>query len=148
MRTPLSSLGLLVVAALVALPAAAGAAPLARAGRPFLAYPGETIVLDGAESEGDDIAYRWVQVGGPEVPLSGGDTARPRFEVAAPGRYSFELVVREGEVASAPDVVDVVVIDADVAGRLGGGGCAHAPAGAVAGLVGGLLALAGRRRRG
>jgi hypothetical protein len=82
------------------------------------------------------------------VPLSGGDTARPRFEVVAPGRYSFELVVREGEVASAPDVVDVVVIDADVAGRLGGGGCAHAPAGAVAGLVGGLLALAGRRRRG
>lgn len=147
MRTPLHALGLALAAALVALPDPAAAAPLARAGRPFLAYPGETIVLDGAESEGDDIAYRWVQVGGPEVALSGGDTARPRFEVAAPGRYSFELVVREGELASAPDIVDVVVIDADVAGRLSEGGCAHAPGGALAGLVAALAALAGRRRR-
>lgn len=124
----------------------ASAAPVARAGRPFLAYPDETIVLDGSESGGTSLGYRWVQVGGPDVGLIGGDTARPRFTVRTPGRYSFELVVREAEVSSAPDAVDVIVIDADVAGRVGGAGCAHAVGLAWLGAAVGLVAAWGRRR--
>lgn len=127
---------------------AAEAAPVAKAGRAFLAYPGETIQLDGRDSEGDDLEFRWAQVGGPQVPLIDGASAQPRFSLELPGRYSFELVVREGEVASEPDVVDVIVIDADVAGRFSEGGCAAAPASPAALLLGfGALLAALRRRR-
>lgn len=127
---------------------AAEAAPVAKAGRAFLAYPGETIQLDGRDSEGDDLEFRWAQVGGPQVPLIDGASAQPRFSLELPGRYSFELVVREGEVASEPDVVDVIVIDADVAGRFSDSGCAAAPASPAALLLGfgGLLAALRRRR--
>jgi len=95
----------------------ATAAPEARAGRAFLAYPGETIRLDGTASEGTDPDFRWVQIGGPRVPLSGADTRRPEFYADLPGRYTFELTVREGEEASAPDEVDVVVLDPEIGTR-------------------------------
>jgi hypothetical protein len=134
------------------LPAAAGAVPVAKAGRAFLAYPGETIQLDGRDSEGEAIEYRWAQVGGPDVPLIDGASAQPRFSVELPGRYSFELVVREGDVASEPDVVDVIAIDADVAGRFAKGGCATvggAPRASLLGigLLGAILTRLRPRRR-
>ena len=95
----------------------ATAAPEARAGRTFLAYPGETIRLDGTTSVAIDPDFRWVQIGGPRVPLSGADTARPEFYADLPGRYTFELTVREGEDASVPDEVDVVVLDPEIGTR-------------------------------
>lgn len=93
------------------------AAPVARAGSAFLAYPGESIRLNGSASEGTDLDFRWVQIGGPRVPLSDADTVRPSFYADYPGRYTFELTVRSGDDASAPDEVDVVVLDAEVGTR-------------------------------
>jgi hypothetical protein len=58
--------------------------------------PHEEVVLDGSGSfdpEGEELAYRWRQVGGPEVELKGADTPWPRFTPTGPGRYEFELVV-------------------------------------------------------
>jgi len=98
-------------------PTAAHAEPVSRAGRTFLAYPGDTIVLDGTASEGTDLEWRWVQVGGPRVAATGSDSAEPRFRADLPGRYTFELVVWEGEVSGEPDTVDVVVVDPEVATR-------------------------------
>ena len=90
------------------------AAPTARAGSAFPAYPGESIRLNGSASEGTDLDFRWVQIGGPRVPLTDADTVRPSFYADLPGRYTFELTVRSGDDASAPDEVDVVVLDAAV----------------------------------
>ncbi len=128
----------------------ATAEPVARAGRTFLAYPEETIRLDGSASEGTGLEYRWVQVGGPPVALKGGDSARPSFSPKLPGRYTFELTVREGETASAPDEVDTVVLDPDLGTRyIDGSGCSHAPGSPWSPLlpgVVGLVLLAARRR--
>lgn len=127
----------------------AEAAPKARAGRAFLAYPGESIQLDGRDSEGQDLEFRWVQIGGPTVALLDGASAQPRFTLDEPGRYSFELVVREGELASEPAVVDVIAIDADVAGRFSDAGCAarRGPPGLGLAAAAALGLLLGRRRR-
>ena len=134
-------------AALLLAAAPAAADPVARAGRDFLAYPGETIVLDGTASEAaGDAAWRWVQVGGPTVALREGSSARPRFKLPEPGRYSFELVIREGELVSEPDVVEVIAVDPEAADR-GQGGCSAA-GGAGAGAAWLALVLtAGRRRK-
>ena len=93
------------------------AEPIARAGRTFLAYPGESIKLDGTTSTGTSLAFRWVQVGGPRVPLTGADTRRPSFFTDRPGRYSFELTVREASQQSSYDEVDVVVLDPEIGTR-------------------------------
>jgi hypothetical protein len=112
-----------VVFLATALPATA-AEPIARAGRTFLAYPGESIRLDGSASEGDAPEYRWVQVGGPRVPLTHADTVRPEF-------YTFELTIRDGSTASPPDEVDVVVLDPEIGTRYAPtAGCSTVPSGA------------------
>ena len=141
--------------ALALMPGVAGAAPVSRAGATFLAYPGDTVVLDGSASEGNELAWRWVQIGGPRVASSGTDTARPRFRADVPGRYTFELVVWEGDEASSPDTVDVVVADPRIAERyLKPAGCSQGGAAQQTGT--GILTWAwwlpmlvvGRRKQG
>ncbi len=132
----------------LAISATAAASPTARAGRDFLAYPAETIVLDGTASEpASGVEWRWAQVGGPSVALRDGATAHPTFRVTEPGRYSFELVVRAEDGASEPDTVEVIVAD-PAAGDRARGGCATAgPAGALAWLpLLGLMLMVPRRR--
>ena len=139
---------LLLGVALQACPTAS-ATPIARAGQSFLAYPGESIRLDGSASEAEAPAYRWVQIGGPRVPLSHPDTARPELYADLPGRYTFELTVRSGDTASAPDEVDVVVVDPEVGTRYArASGCTTLPA-TPSWLAGAILAGMGllRRRR-
>ncbi|RME26541.1 MAG: hypothetical protein D6798_06485 [Deltaproteobacteria bacterium] len=157
-RPPVAGLGnpgalvTLACALLVVLtaPARADDPPVALAGQPFLAYPGEHIVLDGSASydpEGWDLTFQWTQVGGPEVTLIHPDGPHPEFDAVEPGVHSFQLIVDDGFQASEPDVVDVIVVDPEIGARAGG--CSSTP-GAVPGLVAaGLLvpALVTRRRR-
>lgn len=109
--------------------------PVALAGLPLLAYPDDTVQLDGSASydpSGAPITrWLWSQVGGPEVELSGGDTPTPQFKVKDPGTVSISLVVSTASGSSSPDVVDVVVVDPKAGTRVGeapeGKGCSNVP---------------------
>lgn len=126
----------------------ANEAPVALAGRAFLAYPGERIVLNGSESsdpDGDALSFEWTQLWGPGTVLAKADTAAPEFDARLPGTYTFELVVGDGALDSEPDAVDVIVVDPAIGQSVDAGGCASAPGRTTLSLT--LLALVGLARR-
>lgn len=137
----------LLLTALAASPARADEPPVALAGVPFLAYPGERIVLDGSASydpEGAPLSWDWTQVHGPTVELRAATTANPEFDAEQAGTYTFELVVGDGLQESEPDEVDVIVVDPAIGEDVQAEGCQATPA--VGGLLLLLPALARRRR--
>ncbi len=111
-------------------PTGTGGAPdfRADAGRPLLAYVGDTVVLSGEGSQGPEgisLDYRWTQLEGPAVQLADVDIANPVFRIEQPGNLVFELLVGDGTAWSAPSRSYVVVVDPDVARRHERGcGCA------------------------
>lgn len=118
---------------------------VADAGAPFLAYPGDTVVLSGAGSTGPGpLTYAWTQVGGPNVSLSNPFDVAPIFVVEGVGNRIFELVVSSEGAESAPATSTVIVIDPDAGSRYKPGGCTSAPG--LAGLWIGAFALTGIRR--
>lgn len=128
---------------------AAGTAPLAEAGLGVLAYPGDTVVLNGTGSsdvDGENLAYTWTQTIGAPVDLQDPATPEPSFVVPAAGPYAFELVVDDGTLQSDPDSVSLYAPDRELQPD-GETGCAAAP-----GALNVLLAAAatglvvGRRR--
>lgn len=128
----------------------ANEAPVALAGRAFLAYPGERIVLNGSESydpDGDTLSFQWVQLWGPGTVLAKADTAAPEFDARLPGTYTFELVVDDGLLASEPDLVDVIVVDPGIGESVEAGGCASSRGTPAVGLALLGLALSGLARR-
>lgn len=92
-----------------------GVAPIADAGTPLEAKPGETIRLDGSASRdrrGAPIRYRWRVVGWPEgaaFVLKGAERPDPEFRATREGVYTVELVVTNGETESAPSTTWVEV---------------------------------------
>ena len=102
----------------------------ADAGRPFLAYVGDTVVLSAEQSTGPDgtaLSYTWQQISGPAVALDNPASATPSFQVTDVGTLTFSLVVGDGSEVSAPDHSFVIVIDPDAGNRHGGCGCASQP---------------------
>ncbi|MCO4744795.1 MAG: hypothetical protein KC912_08400 [Proteobacteria bacterium] len=92
----------------------------ADAGLPFLAYVGDTIILDGTGSSAPGTpTFEWSQVAGPDVTLLDADGPNPTFRVTTPGTHIFELVVGDGTDWSAPDRSHVVVLDPTLAGGCG-----------------------------
>jgi hypothetical protein len=95
-------------------------APTAGAGSDQSVAAGDPVQLDGSGSQdpdGDALIYVWTQVGGDSVALTGTDPARPTFTapmVETTTALNFELVVSDGQVASAVDSVTVTVAPLDV----------------------------------
>ncbi len=93
--------------------------PTANAGPDQEAPSGATVTLPGASSvnpygEPGDLAYRWAQVSGPSVTLSGDTLAEPTFAMpsAAEGAaLEFLLTVTDKEGESDSDAVTVTVRD-------------------------------------
>ncbi|MBI4879864.1 MAG: fibronectin type III domain-containing protein [Planctomycetes bacterium] len=81
-------------------PGSTNAAPIANAGLNHMVAPGQTVTLDGRASTDSDDApeFRWFQISGKRVRLSGGGTplasfVAPQVGSAAEGLLAFQLVV-------------------------------------------------------
>jgi PKD repeat protein len=96
--------------------------PVANPGPSRRVRLGSLVTLDGSGSQDPasaapqlpawwTLSFAWVQTAGPAVTLgSGGSTAMsPTFVAAVAGTYTFQLVVSDGEAASAPASVTLTV---------------------------------------
>jgi len=99
---------------------------------------GDWVVLDGSGSfdpDEDPLTYIWSQTGGPLATLENPEAPFAGFYAVTEDTLVFELVVHDGEVASAPAAVEVQVLAGDpprvpppmprpqVQSDSGGGGC-------------------------
>ena len=114
--------------------------PIALAGPDFQVTAGDPVQLDGSSSidpEGAPLTFDWQQTAGTPVVLNLADPVRPTFTAPlAPGLLSFELIVSDGELFSAPDPINVDVVAANLApvAQISGAVCLDATRGcAVAG---------------
>ena len=93
--------------------ASGNVAPAANAGDDVSTVVGNTVNLSGALSSdpnGDPLTYAWVIISRPAgsaAVLVSPATATPGLTPDAPGSYVIELVVSDGQLASAPDRVIV-----------------------------------------
>ena len=88
-------------------------APISNAGPDQSAYVGQLVALTGADSrdpDGAPVTFTWSfasRPAGSSAELTGAMTLGPAFTVDLPGEYVVQLIVSDGELASAPDTVTV-----------------------------------------
>jgi hypothetical protein len=92
--------------------------PTANAGPDQTVNENALVTLNGTASsdpDNDPLTYQWTQVSGPAVTLSDPTNASPTFTapLVAPGGATlvFQLVVHDGQVASAPATVTITVLN-------------------------------------
>ena len=133
--------------------------PQAEVVTPLVAAPGDEVMLDGSGSsdpDGDPLAFKWTQTGGPEVTLSSATADKPSFTAPDVGngtQLTFSLQVQDATLTSESAVV-VVTVDANAGKDTGSGGgapksqgCGCAAPGLDGSVVLGLLALVLAARR-
>ena len=87
--------------------------PVADAGADRTASAGQTVTLDGGGSsdyDGDELAFSWTLLDAPAgsgAALAGPTGIAPTFVVDVPGSFTVQLVVHDGQGASAPDTLIV-----------------------------------------
>lgn len=92
--------------------------PIANAGPDRIVQEGRLVTLNGIGSNDPDanlLNFSWTQIAGPMVTLSDTAAIAPTFNapaVVTDTVLTFQLVVNDGQVDSAPDTVDITVIDA------------------------------------
>lgn len=87
--------------------------PLANAGADQSVYVQQLVTLDASGSsdpDGDALSYQWSfvqQPAGSQVALVSATNVHPTFTPDREGEYLVQLVVRDGQLASAPDTVTI-----------------------------------------
>ncbi len=93
--------------------------PIADAGQEQYVPEGTTAFLDGTGSgdvDGWIVSFRWAQTGGPDVAVTGDDTATPFFDspqVSENTPVTFELTVEDNDGYESSATVGVVVINVE-----------------------------------
>ena len=98
-----------------------------------------TLQAQGTDADGDALTYRWTQLSGPTVSLSGQDSTSISFtapEVSTPTELSFQVTVSDG-TASASHTVKVTVNNVNRAPTANAGSAATVDAGEKVQLNGG-----------
>ena len=94
-------------------PGSGNHAPTANAGSGHAVSAGATVHLNGSASSDPDVdplSYQWTQTAGPTVSLSGATSVAPTFVAPASATaLTFELVVNDGQVDSAPSSITIIV---------------------------------------
>ncbi|AKV00662.1 Chitinase [Labilithrix luteola] len=131
--------------------------PVASAGAPQSVAPKTHVTLNGSGSSpsGAPLAFEWMQVTGPSVSLTGGDTATAAFDApdtTDPVVLTFQLRANDGALLSPASGTEVTVAIGAASGDSGDdGGCSSSPAKSTKnGFGAALLALVGlvlRKRR-
>lgn len=91
--------------------------PIADAGADQTTFRGVQVTLDGSSSQDPEeapLSYQWSilsQPAGSAVSLNNPTSATPAFTPLILGSYVFQLVVSDGDLTSAPDTVQVNVIN-------------------------------------
>jgi hypothetical protein len=88
--------------------------PLANAGADQTVRLGSLVTLDGSNSVDPDqgpspLIFAWTKAAGPDVALTGADSAKPTFTPTVKGVYTFSLTVNDGQTNSSPDEVTITV---------------------------------------
>jgi len=89
-----------------------------------------TLTATASDAEGDSLTYSWTQTAGPSVTLNNADSATPNFvapEVSATTSLTFEVVVSDGDLQSAPASATVTVNDVPEPPPPSGGGGGSLP---------------------
>lgn len=92
-------------------------APIANAGPDQTVNEGAVVTLNGTGSsdpDGNPLTFSWTQTAGPTVTLSNPASATPTFtapQVSTSTVLTFQLVVNDGSLSSAPDTVNITVLD-------------------------------------
>ena len=92
-------------------------APVANAGSDQTALVTQTVTLNGGGSsdvDGDSLTFGWVFVSRPAgstAVLTGAGGVQPTFVVDRPGLYQVQLIVNDGALSSAADLVDVQTVN-------------------------------------
>jgi hypothetical protein len=92
-------------------------APVASAGADQTALVAQTVTLNGSASsdvDGDALAFAWAFVSRPAgsaAVLGGAAGVQPSFVVDRPGLYQVRLIVNDGALSSAADVVEIQTVN-------------------------------------
>jgi RHS repeat-associated protein len=95
--------------------------PIADAGPDQTTFRGVQVTLYGSQShdpEGASLTYQWTilsQPSGSSVSLTTPTSATTRFTPLVQGSYVLQLVVNDGDLNSAPDTVNVTVVNSNQA---------------------------------
>lgn len=87
--------------------------PVANAGADQVVFAGQTVTLNGTAStdaDGDPLSYQWTLIARPEgstAVLVSATTPTSTFVADIPGTYEARLIVSDGTVSSAPDLVTI-----------------------------------------
>jgi RHS repeat-associated protein len=100
--------------------------PLAHAGTDQSVTLGSRVILNGSQSrdpEGASLTYLWTilaQPPGSAISLSNPTSVSAEFTPVVFGNYSFQLVVDDGELKSAPDTVEISMANRSPTASAGG----------------------------
>ncbi|MEN9799537.1 MAG: hypothetical protein RL653_3234 [Pseudomonadota bacterium] len=132
--------------------------PVAAVVTPLSTLPGAEVTLDGSGSsdpDGDTLAFKWIQTGGPEVTLSADNADKVTFtapDVGAGTQLTFALEVQDA-LFTSERAIAVVTVESPNGGQDAGTGTSPKPqgcgctTGGVDGGLAGLLGLAAALRR-